>query len=265
MNTPPATRRILVRGSNDVGSAIAHQLFLAGYAMLLHDLPRPVVARRGMAFSDALYDGVAVLAGVTARRIDRLDDLAPCSDFVPVCCLLLEDTLGCFRPDVVVDARMRKRTVPEPQRHLAPLVIGIGPNFTVGEQVHVAVESGYGERLGSVVTQGSTAALAGEPRAILGHARDRYIYSTCAGLFNTRRDIGELVASGDELARIEDHVFHAHFSGALRGLVRDGAMVNPGAKIIEIDPRGDTAQVRGIAERPRRIAEGVLSALSCCA
>jgi hypothetical protein len=33
------------------------------------------------------------------------------------------------------------------------------------------------------------------------------------------------------------------------------------AKVIEIDPRGRMDQVGGIAERPRRIADGVLSAI----
>ena len=34
-----------------------------------------------------------------------------------------------------------------------------------------------------------------------------------------------------------------------------------GTKVIEIDPRGDDADIYGIGERPRRIAEGVLAAL----
>jgi len=33
-------------------------------------------------------------------------------------------------------------------------------------------------------------------------------------------------------------------------------------KVIEIDPRGDPALVRGIAERPARIADGVLQVLA---
>ncbi len=254
--------RVLVRGSNDVGSAAAHLLFRRSMAVLLHDEARPAVARRGMAFSDALFDGVTVLEGLTARRIERLDDLAPDAEFVPVCCLPFEETLGRFHPDVVVDARMRKHVVPEMQRHQAPLVIGIGPNFTVGDQVHLAVESAYGDALGAVLTEGSTAALGGEPRAILGHARDRYLYAPCAGIFRTHLDIGRLVVAGDELARLGDHVFRAAFAGALRGLVRDGTRVCQGAKIIEIDPRGEAAQTRGLGERPRRIAEGVLAALS---
>jgi xanthine dehydrogenase accessory factor len=34
-----------------------------------------------------------------------------------------------------------------------------------------------------------------------------------------------------------------------------------GAKLLEIDPRGDPELVRGIGERPARIAQGVLRAV----
>jgi hypothetical protein len=37
--------------------------------------------------------------------------------------------------------------------------------------------------------------------------------------------------------------------------------VAAGTKVVEVDPRGRVDEVRGIGERPRRIAEGVLSAI----
>ena len=48
------------------------------------------------------------------------------------------------------------------------------------------------------------------------------------------------------------------YSGAF---THDGVSVGARTKVIEVDPRGRTAEVRGIAERPRRNAEGVLSAI----
>ena len=38
----------------------------------------------------------------------------------------------------------------------------------------------------------------------------------------------------------------------------------PPTRIIEVDPRHREPEVRGIAERPRRIADGVLSAVRAC-
>jgi len=41
----------------------------------------------------------------------------------------------------------------------------------------------------------------------------------------------------------------------------DCAPVSVRTKVIEVDPRIREAEVRGIAERPRRIAEAILSAI----
>ncbi len=255
------TLRVLIRGSNDVASAVAHRLYAAGCTVLLHDVPQPVVARRGMSFCNALWEGESRLEGVTARCIEKDDELTGCSASIGICCLPFDRVLVRFRPDVLVDARMRKRVVPETQRHLAPYVVGIGPNFTVGDQVHAAVESAYGDALGTVIRLGSTAPLAGEPRDILGRGRDRYVYAPCNGVFTTQLNIGDLVEAGTALGHLAGHEFVARFSGAVRGLVRSGTEVQERAKIIEIDPRGKAAQIRGLGDRPRRIGEGVLAAV----
>jgi hypothetical protein len=43
----------------------------------------------------------------------------------------------------------------------------------------------------------------------------------------------------------------------IRGLTRDGVPVTMRTKIVEIDPRGASAEVWGIGERARRIAEAL--------
>ncbi|MCC6176646.1 MAG: hypothetical protein IT305_15160 [Chloroflexi bacterium] len=68
-------QRVLVRGLNDVGSAVAHALVRAGYPVVMHDGPAPTTSRRGMAFADAAFDGEAALAGIVARRLDDLAGL----------------------------------------------------------------------------------------------------------------------------------------------------------------------------------------------
>jgi hypothetical protein len=45
---------VVVRGVGDVGSAVAHRLFVEGYAVVIHDGPTPTTTRRGMAFADAV-------------------------------------------------------------------------------------------------------------------------------------------------------------------------------------------------------------------
>ena len=61
---------VLVRGTGDVASAVAHALHHAGYAVALHEEGPPTTSRRAMAFADAVFDGTACLAGPTAERVD---------------------------------------------------------------------------------------------------------------------------------------------------------------------------------------------------
>jgi xanthine dehydrogenase accessory factor len=64
-----------------------------------------------------------------------------------------------------------------------------------------------------------------------------------------------------EVANIGDSSLHAPISGIIRGLTHDGVPVALKAKVIEVDPRGEPSKTIGIAERPRRIAHGVLEAI----
>jgi hypothetical protein len=96
-----------------------------------------------------------------------------------------------------------------------------------------------------------------EPREIAGHARDRYVYAPCDGVFRTKARIGDAVRKGEQIAEIGSMVWTAPLDGVLRGLSRDGVPVSVRTKVIEVDPRSREAEVRGIGERPRRIAAGV--------
>lgn len=258
------TERVLVRGIGDVGSAVAHCLFSAGYAVVIHDGPTPTTSRRTMAFTDAVFDGRAELAGLTAARVDdlsALDAILSARQVIPVTVGDFDATLNALRPAVLVDARMRKRARPEIQRGLASLTIGLGPNFVAGEMVDLAVETSWGDGLGKIITHGPTRPLAGEPRPIAGHTRDRFVYAPVAGVFRTDHRIGAPVRAGEVVARIGDSPLTAPLSGILRGLTHDGVPVEAGTKAIEVDPRGDAATISGIGERPMRIADGVLRAV----
>jgi xanthine dehydrogenase accessory factor len=166
-----------------------------------------------------------------------------------------------MQPDVLIDARMRKRSTPEIQRSLTPLTIGLGPNFAAGETTDLAVETNWGEELGKVIECGATRPLAGEPHSIEGHARDRYLYAPIDGQFRTALHIGSSVRAGQVVAQIGPVSLFAPLDGVLRGLTRDDVPVSKGTKVVEVDPRGPAAVVTGIGERPGVIAEGVLSAV----
>ncbi len=254
---------VLVRGVGDIGSAVAHSLFREGYGVVVHDIPQPTTTRRGMAFADAVFDGQALLDQVRAVRADTVEDVMLALDHrgaVPVYVGPWEPLLATLRHSVLVDARMRKHAAPEVQIEYAELTIGLGPALVAGHHTHVVVETSWDD-LGAVITVGASRPLAGEPRAIAGHARDRYVYAPLDGVFRTKPRIGDAVRQGEEIAEIGAAVLHAPLDGVLRGLTHDDVPVTVGTKVIEVDPRGRVAEVHGVGERPRRIAEGVLSAI----
>jgi len=256
--------QVVVQGVGDIGSAVAVALIRAGHRVVLIDGPQPTTTRRRMAFADAVFDGQATLEGITAIRVDdgcELARLLAGAAAIPVVIGELQPLLDQVRPDVLVDARMRKRTHPAPQRGLASLTIGLGPNFVAGETVDVAIETEWGDALGTVLTCGATRPLRGEPRSIAGHARDRYVYAPTAGVFQTDCVIGQPIAVDQPVAQIGPAGLRAPLSGTLRGLTHDAVPVEIGTKVIEIDPHLEDALVTGVGERPAKIAQGVLDAI----
>ena len=256
--------KVLIRGSGDVGSAVAYALFQAQYPVIIHDSTKPSATRRTMAFCDAVFDGIATLEGVRGQLFDDMAELAArleAHDLIPVTTMEISGVLAALKPEVLVDARMRKHDRPEVQISLAAFTVGLGPNFVAGETVHAAVETGWNEELGHIIWKGAPRPLEGEPQTIAGHARDRYVYAPAAGLFRTALRIGDLVSEGQVVARVDDVDLLAPIDGMLRGLTHDNVPVAKRAKVIEVDPRGAQAPIAGIAERPGRIARGVLTAV----
>jgi len=259
----PRTLAVVVRGIGDVGSAVAHQFFLEGYAVVIHDVPTPTTTRRGMAFADAVFDGSAILDNVHAVRahdLPRIREALESRRAIPVYVRDIGPLLAEIRPRILVDARMRKHDEPEVQRGLAELTVALGPSLIAGRHADVVVETSW-DLLGTIITAGASMPLAGEPRELGGHARDRYVYAPSDGIFRTKVRIGDPVRQGQGIAEIGPMTLAAPLDGVLRGLTRDGVPVTRQTKVIEVDPRGAAAEVRGIGERPRRIADAVLAAI----
>jgi xanthine dehydrogenase accessory factor len=169
--------------------------------------------------------------------------------------------LAEIQPAVLIDARMRKRSIPECQRGLAPVTIGLGPNFEAGSSVDFAIETAWGTELGRVIRSGRTRNLEGEPMPMAGFARERYVYSPAAGVFRTSRTIGARVSAGERVGEVDGAEVCAPLTGYLRGLTHDGATVAVGTKIVEIDASADCSRAYGLGKRPSLIARGVCEAL----
>jgi xanthine dehydrogenase accessory factor len=258
-------RSILVRGANEVGSAVALQLFNAGFPVSLHEAARPDTNRRSVSFSDCAFDGEASFGGVRAVLVDELNAVRPMlteHSVIPMTIHPIEAVVLRLQPDILIDARMRKHAHPESQIGLAPLTMGLGPNFVAAANVDLIVETGWGDDLGRVSDQGATRPLEGDPHPIDGHSRDRFVYAPSAGLFRTECSIGQLVIDADVIGDVDGVPIFAPLSGMLKGLTHDGAPINRGTKIVEVDPRGAEAGVpTSVSTRPARIARGILAAI----
>jgi xanthine dehydrogenase accessory factor len=259
---PTAVTNALVRGANDLASAVALELAASGFRVLMLEAAAPSVTRRGQAFADAAFDGRATLAGVEALRVDDLRawTAQAAAGVIALATRALDEALDALRPEIMVDARMRKRSVPEDQRGLAPLVIGLGPGFHAGRNVDLAIETAWGEDLGRPIYDGPTRDLAGEPMPVGGYARERYVYAPAAGVFHTQLAIGAAVRQGEIVANIGGTPIAAPISGILRGLIHEGVEIAERTKCLEVVPAG--AQVFGVSERPARVAAGVIAALA---
>lgn len=259
----PTNRRILVLGGGDVGSAVAHQLFREHFGVLISERPVSTHLRRGMAYTDALFEGRALLEGVEARLQPDVDAVCSCwatEQAIPVVTMPESELLSSLRFDVLVDATMRREPLRADLRGLAPLAIGLGPGFTPGCNCHVAIETQWGESMGQVLRDVPAAPRAGGPRALDGVSRERFVLAPSTGQWHTRTQLGQHVARGDVIGELDGLEIHTPLDGALRGLARNGVAVRMGGHLAEIDPRS-VPEVRGLGERPLAIARGVLSVL----
>ena len=215
-----------------------------------------------MAFHDALFEDRATVEEIEGERAEDamgLMNVLSKPGHVAVTAMGLVDLIAIRAPSVLVDARMQKHRVNHDLR-VAPLAVGLGPNFQVGVNCDIAVET-RPSRNGRLVTIGSTEPADGVASLLGGLGKERFVYSEQAGIWRTAIEIGARVYKGVLIGRLGDQPVHAPIDGVLRGSVRDGSPVPGRVKLIEIDPRGRNAQWTGIDERSRSIAIATLKAV----
>lgn len=268
---------IICRGGGDLATGIVHRLFRAGFQVLVLETDSPAAIRRQVSFSEAVYDGTATVEGVTAERIASADRASVNHVLKEGRVPLLVDPEGSsiplLKPDIVVDAIIAKKNLGT-AKEMAPLVIGVGPGFTAGEDVDLVVESMRGHNLARIFTTGSALPNTGIPGNIGGFTKERVLHAEAAGYMKNIRQIGDIVEKGEEIARIyekmtEDGTFsgsyvsvEASISGMIRGLIREGYHFQKGFKIADIDPReSELANCFTISDKARSIGGSVLEAV----
>lgn len=253
---------VLIRGGGEVASGVAHKLARAHFRVCMTETSQPLAVSRGVAFCEAIYDGEKEVEGIIAQRIESPSQIAEVwqKDKLPIIVdpdARLKNTL---KPTVLVDALMAKKNLGTKLSD-APLVIGLGPGFQAKKDVHIVVETNNSERLGRVITAGAAEANTGIPVAIGGLTHERALHSSRDGLFQTDREIGEMVSAGEVVASVAGKPVRVEIAGIIRALLRNETAVKKGTKLGEIDPSGDKEAAYTIRPRVRAIAGGVLEAI----
>ena len=295
---------IICRGAGDLATGIIHRLHRAGHRVIALETDYPAAIRRQVSFCEAVYDGSAAVEGVTARLVPALADAetdtetysgindTPAAHIasenwdssaieavleageVPLLIDPKGESIALLKPDVVVDAIIAKKNLGT-TINMAPLVIGVGPGFTAGQDVHLVIESMRGHNLARIITDGMAQPNTGVPGNIAGFTSERVIHAPAAGYIHDVRKIGDIVQKGDEIARIypdkesydnalsEYIPVNATITGIIRGLIREGYYFSEGFKIADIDPReSELTNCFTISDKARSIAGSVLEAVS---
>lgn len=255
-------RLVVLRGAGDMGTGVAIRLWRSGFQVIALETSSPLAVRRTVSFSEAVFDGHAAVEGIRATLVgspaQALDTLK--DEVVPVLVDPGAGSLARLDPEAVVDAILAKRNTGT-HLDMAPLVVGLGPGFVAGEDVHAVVETNRGPDLGRVFWHGSAQANTGAPAAVLGESHTRVLRAPADGHVTVRKNIGDIVGEGETVAEVGGVPVCAAFHGVLRGMVREGTYVSVGLKIGDVDPRLDPSLCHRVSDKSLAIAGGVLEAV----
>ena len=208
--------RVLIRGAGDIATGTALRLCRARLQVVMTDLARPTAIRRTVCFSQAIVYGTAEVEGIRAvyaKDCAEAERIMAQGD-IPV---LADPDCSCRRdlkPDALVDAILAKRNLGTTMAD-APVVVGVGPGFTAGEDCHAVVEAMRGHTLGRVIYQGSALPNTNIPGLIGGYAGERVLRAPDDGIFHTVLDIGAQVKSGDVDPRCKEEYCYTASDKAL--------------------------------------------------
>jgi len=199
---------------------VAVRLFRAGFSVMILEVEQPTVIRLPVSFARAIYEGKVMVEEVEAVLIpswEKAEDIIK-KGKIPV---LIDSRGSCIEklfPTVIIDAILAKRNLGT-RKDQAPLVIGLGPGFTAGEDVDVVIETKRGHYLGRVYYQGQAVPDTGVPGEVGGESKRRLLRAPTEGKIVPLHQIGDLVKAGEIIAEVEGVTLNAEISGVLRGLI----------------------------------------------
>ena len=253
---------ILIKGAGDIATGIAVRLKNAGMQVVMTEIAIPTTVRRSVAFSRAVYEGSAVVENITAKLVLDFAQIPAVlqQDEIPVLIDPRCEVLKSIHFDAVVDSILAKKNLSTDPTQ-APVVIGVGPGFSVPQDCHCVIETQRGHDLGRCIYQGCAAKNTGIPGEIGGYTVERLLRAPCDGIFHPILAIGDAVKAGQTVAMVDDQPVTAQIDGIVRGLLQDNVPVKAGMKSGDIDPRGCYEHCFTVSDKARAVGGGVLEAI----
>jgi len=253
---------VLVRGAGEMATGVAHRLASCHFKVCMTESWNPEAVRREVAFSEAIYDDEKKVEGITAKRVESPDQISEVwrEGKIPVLIDPEAKVKDFLNPDVLIDAILAKVNLGTKITD-APVVIGLGPGFYAGKDVHLLVETNRGHNLGRIITNGEAEPNTGIPGSIAGYTEERVIRAPENGQFRTWRKIGHVIKVHEKVGMIGGVEVQSRIPGIIRGLLRDGTQVWKGMKMGDIDARGNKAHCYTISDKARTISGGALQAI----
>jgi xanthine dehydrogenase accessory factor len=255
-----SSHKVVIRSGGDLATGVIQKFFRAGFPVVILETPAPSAIRRSVALCEAVYDGYAQVEDVACRKVSRTDELDGCwqSGLIPLLVDPYGESIQVIRPAAVIDAILAKRNLGM-HRGMADITIALGPGFCAGEDVDAVIETMRGHDLGRLIFKGHAAPNTGIPGDIGGKSAQRVIHASASGIVIHKKQIGDIVESGEALFSICGTEYRAQFRCLLRGLIREGTMVPQGMKVADIDPRVDV-DWRTISDKARCLGGAALEA-----
>lgn len=253
---------VVIKGAGDIASGIALRLYRARFDIVMTEIARPTSIRRTVSFSEAVPLGETSVEGVTAELVYSADEARQAAARGRVA-VLVDPEAACIRglkPDAVVDAILAKTNLGT-RISDAPVVVGVGPGFTAGEDCHAVVETQRGHYLGRVLTEGSAAPNTGVPGNIGGYTLERILRAPADGIFHPARSIGDVVQKGDIAGYAGDVPMCCEIGGVLRGILPEGTPVYKGMKSGDVDPRCKREHCFSVSDKALAVGGGALEAV----
>lgn len=252
-----------IKGAGEMASAVALRLYQAHVKQIfMMDMAWPLAVRRGVSFSEAIPAASHMVENVTAVKSENQGQIRKAWGERKIAVAVDPEwrLIDRVHPDILIDAILAKRNVGTRMTQ-ADLVIGLGPGFTAGVDVHLVIETNRGHNLGRIIEKGGAEPNTGIPGDIDGYTSERVLRSPAEGLFQTCFQIGNVVNKGDVIGTVNRHEVKAGVGGVIRGLLRPDTQVFPEMKLGDIDPRSRQDYCYSVSDKSRNISGAVLEAV----